>query len=60
MDKNNSVIWSPSPEIIEKSNVKRFMDRNGIAAYGELINFSINDSERFWKAVVEDLKIEFF
>ena len=53
------VIWEPSPEVIERSRLKRFMDRHGIADLGELQRRSTEDLEWFWDAVVQDLGIRF-
>ncbi len=52
-------VWKPSPAIIERSNIGRFMSRHGITGYRDLIGRSIGDVEWFWNAVVEDLEIEF-
>ena len=53
-------IWKPSPEIVEYSNIGRFMRRHGITSYRELIDRSTSQIEWFWKAAVEDLDIQFF
>ena len=53
-------IWKPSPEIVEYSNIGRFMRRHGITSYRELIDRSTSEIEWFWKAAVEDLDIQFF
>ena len=52
-------VWKPSPAIIERSNIGRFMSRHGITGYRDLIGRSTGDVEWFWNAVVEDLEIEF-
>ncbi|MFQ5795539.1 MAG: acetate--CoA ligase [Candidatus Bipolaricaulia bacterium] len=54
------IIWAPLPELVETSNVKRFMNQHGIESYDELVRRSTDDIEWFWDAVVKDLKIEFF
>ena len=53
-------VWKPSPEIVQHSNVGRFMRRHGIGTYRELIERSTSDIEWFWKAAIEDLDIQFF
>jgi acetyl-CoA synthetase len=53
------VIWEPSPEVIERSRLKRFMDRHRIADLGELQRRSTEDLEWFWDATVRDLGIRF-
>jgi acetyl-CoA synthetase len=54
------VVWAPTPEIIERANVTRFMRANGIETYEELVASSTGDIAWFWDAVVRDLGIEFF
>jgi acetyl-CoA synthetase len=53
------VVWSPSPEYIERANVTRFMRAHGIATYEELVARSVGDISWFWDAVVRDLGISF-
>lgn len=53
-------VWTPSPEFIERSNVKRFMARHGIADYAELVRRSTEDLEWFWQAVERELDIHWF
>jgi acetyl-CoA synthetase len=57
---NSELVWTPSPEYIERSNVWRFMRRYNISDYAELVRRSIEDIEWFWDAVVKELQIEFF
>lgn len=54
------VVWTPSKEFIENSNVKRFMDKHGITTYDGLIERSTRDIEWFWDAALKDLNIEWF
>jgi len=54
------IIWTPSDELRERSNVMRLMRAHGITSYEELIERSTDDIEWFWEAVVKDLQIEFF
>ncbi len=53
-------LWSPTPDVVERANVTRFMRRHGIADHRELIARSTADIEWFWSAVLEDLDIAFF
>ena len=53
-------LWTPTPDVVERANVTRFMRRHKIADYHELIDRSTADIEWFWAAVVEDLDIAFF
>jgi acetyl-CoA synthetase len=52
-------IWEPTPELVEQANVTRLARRLGADGYHELHRISVEDPERFWPAVVEDLGIEF-
>src|SRR5581483_7076567 len=54
------VVWEPTPEVIERSRLKRFMDRHGVASYRELVERSGQDYEWFWDAAVHDLGIHFY
>jgi acetyl-CoA synthetase len=53
-------VWKPSPAIVERSNISRFMRRHGITGYHDLVARSTGDIEWFWNAVVEDRQIEFY
>jgi len=52
-------VWQPSPELIERANVTRLQRALGAADYGELHRISIEEPDRFWPALVDDLGIEF-
>jgi acetyl-CoA synthetase len=52
-------VWEPTAEQVEQANVTRLARRLGCGDYHELHRLSIDDPERFWTAVVEDLGIEF-
>jgi acetyl-CoA synthetase len=54
----DGVVWSPSPEYVERANVTRFMRAHGIDSYDELVRRSVADIAWFWDAVVADLGIE--
>jgi acetyl-CoA synthetase len=56
---DTEIVWSPSPDVVERANVTRFMRTNGIATYEELVGRSQREIEWFWDAVVRDLEIEF-
>jgi len=53
------VIWEPSPEMVARSRLKRFMDRHGIETYDELLRRADDDIEWFWDAAVKDVGIAF-
>jgi len=54
------IVWRPTPEHIANSNLKRFMDRHGIASFDELMQRSTTDIAWFWDAVLKDLNVEFY
>jgi acetyl-CoA synthetase len=55
----NGFVWQPSPELVESANVTRLGRRLGAADYHKLHRISVEEPERFWPAVVDDLGIEF-
>ena len=55
----NGFIWRPSAELVEQANVTRLARALGAADYHELHRISVDEPERFWPAVVEDLGLEF-
>ncbi len=56
----SEVIWEPTQEYIDNSNIKRLMDEHGIATYEELIERSTGDIEWFWPAMMEDCGVEWY
>ena len=52
-------IWEPTPELVEQANVTRLARRLGVDDYHELHRISVEEPDRFWPAVVDDLGIEF-
>jgi acetyl-CoA synthetase len=52
------VIWSPSPETVERANITRFMRRHSIRDYDELVRRSTADTSWFWDAALQDLGVE--
>jgi acetyl-CoA synthetase len=57
MDGVNDVIWSPTPEAIDRANVTRFMRRHGIGDYEELVRRCAADTSWFWDAALQDLGV---
>ena len=53
------IVWRPTPEQIERSNLGRFMKERGFASYPELHAWSVEDRAGFWETVVEHLGIVF-
>src|SRR5437016_1700627 len=54
------VIWEPSPDVIAKSRLKRFMDQHGIGSFPELLKRADEDIEWFWDAAIKDIDIAFY
>jgi acetyl-CoA synthetase len=54
-----AIVWRPSADLVESSNVARFMRTHGISTPDELRERSVRDVEWFWDAVVRDLDLEF-
>ena len=55
----SDIVWSPTPQYVERANVTRFMRTHGIDTYEDLVQRSVEDISWFWDAVVRDLGIEF-
>jgi acetyl-CoA synthetase len=56
---NFSVVWHPTPETIERTQLKKFMKQVGVETWQELYEFSIEDVEKFTEEVLRFLQIEF-
>ncbi len=41
----DDVVWRPTPEVIQRANVTRFMRANGIETYEALVARSTSDIE---------------
>ncbi|MGH3104151.1 MAG: AMP-binding protein [Gaiellaceae bacterium] len=52
-------VWHPSAERVEHANVTRLMRRLGCGSYHELHRLSVEEPERFWPELVDDLGLEF-
>ena len=53
-----SVVWQPTPEWIERTNVWRFLRRLGLADREEFLRFSREEPERFWDEMAREARIE--
>jgi len=56
---HDGYIWRPTDELVERANLTRLARRLGAGRYAELHLISVEEPERFWPAVVDDLGIEF-
>src|SRR6266700_2804310 len=54
------VIWEPSPDVIAKSRLKRFMDQHGFSTFPELLKRADADIEWVWDAAIKDIDIAFY
>src|SRR4249920_2749090 len=55
-----TIVWRPSPEVVERANVTRLMRAHGVATEEELIERSTSDVEWFWDAAIRDLGLELY
>ena len=55
----NRFAWTPSDEQLEAANVTRLARRLGCAGYHELHRLSVQEPDRFWRTVRDDLAIPF-
>ena len=53
------IAWTPTPEVIERAQLTRFMRQVGVSTWDELYEFSIRDVGRFTEQVLKFLDIKF-
>jgi len=53
------IVWRPTPETIQRSNLKKFMDKHSIKDFDELMSRSTSDVAWFTEAVLKFLDIRF-
>ena len=53
------IAWTPTPEVIERAQLTRFMKQVGVSTWDELYAYSINDVEMFTAEVLRFLDIKF-
>ncbi len=58
-DFGGEIVWRPTTEYVEHSNLKRFMDLHGIGSFDELMDRSTADVAWFTDAVLKFLDIQF-
>ena len=54
------IAWRPSAEYRRNSRLAAFMAHHQVANYEELLRRSTADLDWFWRAVLDDLRIEFY
>ena len=53
------IAWTPTPDVIERAQLTKFMRQLGVSTWDELYAFSIKDVERFTEEVIKFLDIKF-
>lgn len=53
------IAWMPTPEVIERAQLTKFMRQIGVSTWDELYAYSINDVEQFTEEVLKFLDIKF-
>jgi acetyl-CoA synthetase len=53
----SGIVWRPTPEVVERSRIAKFMRAHEIATLEELQRRSVADTEWYWDAVVKDLGV---
>jgi acetyl-CoA synthetase len=56
----DGVAWRPSEAYLKRSRLLAFMERHGIGSLDELNRRSVADLDWFWRAVSEDLELEWY
>jgi acetyl-CoA synthetase len=56
---NQPIAWTPTPDVIERAQLTKFMKQVGISTFDELYQFSINETEKFTEEVLRFLDIKF-
>lgn len=54
------MIWQPSKEFIENTNVWQFMRRLGFEDRERFLRFSSEEPERFWAEMMREIRVEWF
>jgi len=60
MTDSRQVVWTPSKEYAQESNLRRFMDAHEIADYEELLDRAKSNFVWFWDAFIEFAGLEFY
>ena len=60
MHTQSNMIWEPSQEFIESTNVWRFMQRLGFADREAFLRWSSEQPERFWDEIMREMRVEWF
>src|SRR5262245_1603694 len=52
---NDEIVWRPTPAVVERARIGRFMRAHGLGSLAELQRRSVADIEWYWTAIVRDL-----
>ncbi len=55
---NDGFVWAPTAAYLERSRLRRFVEREGLAGYEALLARAAEDPAWYWDAVVRDLGLE--
>jgi acetyl-CoA synthetase len=55
-----SIVWKPTQEQIERTNVWRFMQRLGFEDRAAFLRFSVDELERFWDETMREIGVQWF
>jgi acetyl-CoA synthetase len=53
-------VWHPTPELVARSNLQRFIGKHELGSYDELMQRSTTDIAWFWDTVISDLEVQFY
>src|SRR5688500_19530782 len=53
------IAWTPTPDVIERAQLTKFMRQVGVSTWDELYEFSTRDVEKFTEEVLKFLDIKF-
>jgi len=56
---DQQIAWTPTPEVIERAQLTKFMKQVGVSTWDELYAFSIDNVEKFTEEVIKFLDIKF-
>ncbi|HEX8637743.1 MAG TPA: AMP-binding protein, partial [Pyrinomonadaceae bacterium] len=56
---NQPIAWTPSPDVIERAQLTRFMRQVGVSDFDELYRSSISETEKFTAEVLRFLDVKF-
>ena len=56
---NQPIAWTPTPDVIERAQLTKFMRQVGVSTWDGLYQFSIRDVEKFTEEVLKFLDIKF-